>query len=181
MFDQETKASRQGTARANFYQEALRQAKEEKERAAREKTVIRHQEMPWEDCPQGKLKHLVNEKMDTRLRSLDIYMQELPPGGRSGKHRHMAEEYIYVLEGKGYDIHWDVDVEIKDKYDLKVQEQGTRHDWEAGDAIWIPINTAHQHFNADPAKPARFISSTNRVYKLVGFNDLEQLEDAPSS
>jgi hypothetical protein len=33
--------------------------------------------------------------------------------------------------------------------------------------------------NADPARPARFISAQNRIYKAMGFNDLEQLEDAP--
>jgi hypothetical protein len=45
--------------------------------------------------------------------------------------------------------------------------------------IYIPPNTIHQHFNADPERPVRLISATNRIYKACGLNDLEQLEDAP--
>ncbi|HWD22158.1 MAG TPA: hypothetical protein VG591_03410, partial [Burkholderiales bacterium] len=47
------------------------------------------------------------------------------------------------------------------------------------DVIYIPPNTIHQHFNADPERPVRLISATNRIYKACGLNDLEQLEDAP--
>ena len=56
---------------------------------------------------QGLLKHLVNEEMDTRCETVDAYMQIIPPGSRSGKHRQLAEQAFYVLEGKGYDVHVD--------------------------------------------------------------------------
>ena len=45
--------------------------------------------------------------------------------------------------------------------------------------IYIPPNTIHQHFNADPERPARLISAINRIFKNSGLNDLEQMEDAP--
>jgi hypothetical protein len=45
--------------------------------------------------------------------------------------------------------------------------------------IYVPPQTIHQHFNADPARPVRLISVINRVYKNSGLNDLVQLEDAP--
>ncbi|OIQ98771.1 hypothetical protein GALL_192720 [mine drainage metagenome] len=45
--------------------------------------------------------------------------------------------------------------------------------------IYIPPNTVHQHFNADPGRPVRLISAINRIYEKFGLNDLEQLEDAP--
>ena len=54
-----------------------------------------------------------------------------------------------------------------------------RFEWEAGDVIYVPPCTIHQHFNADPARPARLISCINRIYKNSGLNDLEQIEDAP--
>ncbi|MDB5746661.1 MAG: Thermophilic glucose-6-phosphate isomerase, partial [Massilia sp.] len=47
------------------------------------------------------------------------------------------------------------------------------------DVIYIPPNTIHQHFNADPERPVRLISAINRIYQKFGLNDLEQLEDAP--
>jgi len=54
-----------------------------------------------------------------------------------------------------------------------------KFEWEAGDLIYIPPNTVHQHFNADPSRPARLISTTNRIFKQIGLNTLEQFEDAP--
>ncbi len=46
--------------------------------------------------------------------------------------------------------------------------------------IYILPNTIHQHFNADPERPARLVSATNRIYKWSGLNDLEQIENAPT-
>ncbi len=114
---------------------------------------------------QGLLKHLLNEQMNTRMETVDAYMQIIPPGSRSGKHRHLAEECLYVVEGYGYDLHQDCDVEITDKYTWKPQDEIKRFEWEAGDVIYIPPSTIHQHFNADPEQPARLISCTNRIYK----------------
>ena len=117
--------------------------------------------------------------MNTRMETVDAYMQIIPPGSRSGKHRHLAEECLYVVEGRGYDLHQDSDVEITDTYHWKPQERIQRFEWQAGDVIYIPPNTIHQHFNASPDKPVRLISAINRIFKSCGLNDLEQLEDAP--
>ena len=62
---------------------------------------------------------------------------------------------------------------------LTARKEVKRYAWEAGDVIYIPPNTIHQHFNADPERPARLISAINRIFKNSGLNDLEQLEDAP--
>ena len=101
------------------------------------------------------------------------------PGSKSGKHRHLADECVYVLDGRGYDLHQDFDVEITDTYHWTPQEEIKRYEWEAGDVIYIPPNTIHQHFNADPDRPVRLISSINRIFKYCGLNDLEQIENAP--
>jgi len=37
----------------------------------------------------------------------------------------------------------------------------------------------HRHFNADPERPARIISATNRLVRLLGFDWLDQVEEAP--
>ena len=84
-----------------------------------------------------------------------------------------------MVEGRGYDLHQDCDVEITDTYPWKPQDEVKRFEWEAGDVIYIPPSTIHQHFNADPSAPARLISAINRIYKNSGLNDLEQIEDAP--
>jgi quercetin dioxygenase-like cupin family protein len=169
----------QGSSNQNLYQDLLDDAAQAPARNARRKKIVTPEEMPWEMARQGILKHLLNEQMNTRMETVDAYMQIIPPGSRSGKHRHLAEECLYVLEGRGYDLHQDCDVEITDTYHWKPQDEIKRFEWEAGDVIYIPPNTIHQHFNADPDRPVRLISAINRIFKNSGLNDLEQIEDAP--
>jgi quercetin dioxygenase-like cupin family protein len=169
-----------GSKRADFYAKEARARLGDRERERHRRKVVRPEDMPWEDSPQGRLKHVVNAHMNVRVNSVDMYMQELPPGGRSGKHRHMADEILYVLEGRGYDLHWDVDLGLGATYEWKVAPDPSRWEWEEGDLVWIPPNTVHQHFNADPAKPARFLSAQNRMFKHMGYDDVEQIEAAPT-
>lgn len=175
----ESKTWLAGDENAPLYERLLQHAEDAPQRNAGRKKVLKPSEMPWEMARQGLLKHLLNEEMNTRMETVDAYMQIIPAGSRSGKHRHLAEECLYVLEGRGYDLHQDCDVEITDTYFWKPQEEVQRFEWEAGDVIYVPPNTIHQHFNADPERPVRVISVINRIYKQCGLNDLEQIEDAP--
>jgi len=168
-----------GVTHGDAYRRLLEEATDAPQRNAGRKKIVKPADMPWEMSRQGLLKHLINEDMDTRMETVDAYLQILPPGSRSGRHRHLAEECLYVLEGRGYDLHQDCDVEITDTYFWRPQEQVQRFEWEAGDVIYIPPSTIHQHFNADADRPVRLISAINRVYRHSGLNDLEQLEDAP--
>ena len=176
---QEADNWRAGKAKASFYAEALKDAAERPIRDAGRKKIITPDDMYWENSRQGLLKHLCNDQMNARVETVDVYMQIIPPGSRSGKHRQLAEEALYVLEGRGYDIHVDCDVEITDTYHWKPQDEAKRFEWEAGDMIYVPPNTISQHFNLDPDRPARLVSATNRIYKYCGLNDLEQIENAP--
>ena len=175
----ESKAWLVGSQNGALYQSLLNEATQAPTRNAKRKKIVHNDEMPWEMSQQGLLKHLLNAQMNTRMETVDAYMQVIPPGSRSGKHRHLAEECLYVVEGRGYDLHQDCDVEITDTYHWKPQDEVKRYEWEAGDVIYIPPNTIHQHFNASPDKPVRLISVINRIFKACGLNDLEQLEDAP--
>ncbi len=175
----ESKAWLKGSANQKLYEGLLQDAAAAPARNAKRRKVLHPEDMPWEMARQGLLKHLLNEAMNTRMETVDAYMQVIPPGSRSGRHRHLAEECLYVLEGRGYDLHQDCEVEITDTYHWKPQAEVKRYEWEAGDVIYIPPNTIHQHFNADAERPVRLISAINRIYKASGLNDLEQLEDAP--
>jgi quercetin dioxygenase-like cupin family protein len=175
----ESKSWLQGDQQGKYYQGLLDDAEQMPARNSKRHKVVHPENMPWEMARQGLLKHLLNESMNTRIETVDAYMQIIPPGSKSGKHRHLAEECVYVLEGRGYDLHQDCDVEITDTYHWKPQDEVKRYEWEAGDVIYIPPNTIHQHFNADPDRPVRLISSINRIFKYCGLNDLEQIENAP--
>lgn len=124
--------------------------------------VVKGKERPWEDTQMGRLKYLLSSYIPSPLLLYDCYIQEIPPGGRSGKHRHVGEEVHKILEGKGYDIH-----------------NGRKWDWDTEDVVIIPNNTTHQHFNADPKRPARFMAIQSRLYHYVGHGGIEHLEDAP--
>lgn len=175
----EARAWLAGFGNEPLYRQLLDDAASRPQRDAARRKVISPADMPWEMSRQGILKHLLNEHMNTRMETVDAYMQIIPPGSRSGRHRHLAEECLYVLEGCGYDLHQDCNVEITDDFHWRPEERVQRFAWEAGDVIYIPPNTIHQHFNGDPERPARLVSSTNRIFKHCGLNDLEQLDDAP--
>jgi quercetin dioxygenase-like cupin family protein len=175
----EAKAWLKGSAHQDLYQQLLDDATQAPARNAKRKKVVKPEDMPWEMARQGLLKHLLNEAMNTRMETVDAYMQIIPPGSRSGRHRHLAEECLYVVEGQGYDLHQDCDVEITDTYHWTPQPEIKRYEWQAGDVIYIPPNTIHQHFNASLERPVRLISAINRIFKSSGLNDLEQLDDAP--
>lgn len=175
----EAKTSAAGIEGGSFYAEDLVLAKEQA-RARSAPHIVRVEEQIWEDSPQGRLRHIAHPKINPHCHDIDAYIQELPPDGRSGKHRHMAEEFIFFLEGRGYSLHWDVELAgMDDTFHWRIADTPQRFEWEAGDWMYIPVNTAHQHFNLDGDEPARFISATSRIYKFLGCHDLEQLEPAP--
>ena len=139
----ESKAWKRGRNNQRLYQGKLQDAAEAPARNAKRRKVVHPEDMPWELSPQGLLKHLLNEGMNTRMETVDAYMLIIAPGSRSGKHRQLAEECLYVLEGRGYDLHQDCDVEITDTYHWTPVSEIQRFEWEAGDMIYIPPNTIH--------------------------------------
>lgn len=179
MPSEEAKRALSGDKECNYYTEELRKSEQFRKDYKKRKWGITAEDMPWENSPQGRIKHVVNEQMDTKECCLDVYQQLLPPGGQSGKHRHMAEEFFVVLEGKGYDLHWDPQFDAGDEYIWAWTEEPKKYKWEEGDYVYIPPYTMHQHFNADPDKQARFITATNRIVKAMGFNWIDQVENAP--
>ncbi len=142
--------------------------------------VVLAEDMPFENSPDGLIKHLVHERMNTREMCVDAYMQFIKPGSRTGKHRHMWEEVVFVAEGSGYDLHWDIkfDCDVKYKWDWETEPR--RSEWTRGDFVYIPPFSIHQHFNSG-ATEARLIVISNRIVKAMGFNWLDQLENSPDA
>ncbi len=82
--------------------------------------------------------------------TLGIHLSEVPPGGEKQGHRHLDEATFYIVDGRGW-------TELRQDDRAPVQ----RVDWEAGDVVVIPANAWHQHFNADPDRPARQLAFKN--------------------
>ena len=113
--------------------------RDEMERLRRMPRVIKGNEMKWNGGPQRWGKTLLDPHSDI-TQSLHIHYVDLGPEAKSQKHGHQNEALVYILEGKGYEIH-----------------DGIKYEWNAGDLVLIHGGCVHQHFNADPDKPARGI------------------------
>lgn len=168
------------TRHVDYYAKALEASKKFRDEYESRLNVVKWHQMPFERSPDGLIKHIINEEMDTKECCIDIYMQFLPPGGASGKHRHLTEEIFYVVEGNGYDLHWDVRFDCNDKYEWSWDEEPKKFEWSQGDFVYIPPYCAHKHFNADPANEARIVVVNSRILKPMGFDWFEQLENAES-
>jgi mannose-6-phosphate isomerase-like protein (cupin superfamily) len=146
------------------YEYFLRQFQEECYWRQNVPQVIQQRQRTWEQTRNGKILwflHPAHPELQTGMKLFEAYLQELPPGGRSGKHRHLADEVHFVIEGRGYE-----------------EIDGKRWDWEANDAVAVPNLSTHQSFNADPERPARFLVYKSRTFDYASFAGIEHFEDA---
>jgi quercetin dioxygenase-like cupin family protein len=122
--------------------------------------VVRGADCSWESSRQGKLKFYISRWTEVAARGVDVMAQKIAAGECSGEHRHIFEELLLVIKGRGHDLH-----------------EGTQHRWEDGDLICIPPMTAHQHVN-DGKDEALLISVWPRQpgHELLG--GIEQISDA---
>ena len=122
--------------------------------------VIRAADCPWENSRQGRVKFYISRWSEVAARGLDVMAQEIPPGERSGEHRHIFEELLLVVKGRGYDLH-----------------DGTQHRWAEGDLICVPPMIIHQHVN-DGKESARLLSVWPQQpgHELLG--GIEQISNA---
>jgi len=165
-----------GSNSCTFRAEDVAASQEFRQQYETRRNVVSAEEMPFEHSPDGLIKHIVHRRMDTRECCVEAYMQFLKAGERSGKHRHMWEEIIFVVEGAGYDLHWDLKFDCLDKFEWEWAEEPKRFEWKRGDFIYIPPFTNHQHFASEEA---RLIVISNRIVKDMGFDWFDQVERAP--
>jgi quercetin dioxygenase-like cupin family protein len=173
----EKNAALSGDASCTFHADAIAASQEFRNSYESKLNVVKGKDMPWERSPDGLIKHLVNHKMNTRECCVEAYMQFLKPGERSGKHRHMWEELIFVVEGEGHDLHWDMKFDCLDAFKWEWAEVPKKFEWKRGDYIYIPPFTTHQHFAT--TADARLIVMSNRIVKEMGFDWFDQVENAP--
>jgi quercetin dioxygenase-like cupin family protein len=143
------------------------------------KKVVTPADTVWEDTQLGRIRVINSpERTDVRQFSVDVLELDISAGQHSGKYWKMADEVLYVLDGDGYSLHWEVQAEIAEKYYAHIAKQPTRHEVKKGDTLYVPQNTVAQHFAAD-GTPLRLLSAQNRVFKHLGYDKIHYLEDAP--
>ncbi len=121
--------------------------------------VRKAKDIKFIDGPQAYTRHYVEPK-DGITQTFHLHLEEYGPGGKSQKHGHVNEAAFYILDGKGYEVH-----------------DGIRYDWKAGDIAIVHQNCVHQHFNADPVKPARaLVIKTKPMYLFMNMLFQKQVE-----
>lgn len=87
--------------------------------------------------------------MDGAGGTCDTIVEEIVPGGHLKPLRHMYEKAVFILQGQGATTIWN--------------EGGKKHtlEWQRGSLFSTPLNTWHQHFNAQGSEPVRMISLTD--------------------
>lgn len=167
-----------GETYVDFQAEALAASAQFRKEYGDRVNVVKWRDMPFERSPDGLIKHIVNEKMDTVECCIDVYMQLLAPAAATGTSRHLSEEIAYIVEGRGYDLHWDVKFDCVDEFTWEWEEEPKKSEWSTGDFVYIPPYCAHKRFNGDPDNEARIVVVNSRIVKAIGFDWFEQLENA---
>ncbi len=80
---------------------------------------------------------------------ISMFLFEMPPASSTSPQRHLYEEIIYVLEGRG-----STTIESAD---------GHKHTFEWGprSLFAIPLNAKYRHFNGSGSERALFVATTN--------------------
>jgi quercetin dioxygenase-like cupin family protein len=95
------------------------------------------------------------------------YVCELPPGGQTDPQRHLYEEVVYVLSGRGSTT--------------ITTDEGQRHsfEWGTGSVFALPLNTRYQHYNTSGREAARFGAITNLPLVFNVFHNDRFIWDNP--
>ncbi|KRP24797.1 MAG: cupin [Rhodobacter sp. BACL10 MAG-120419-bin15] len=173
----ERQRAKEGAPEVSFYKDALEASKKFRTDYKNRMNVVKYNEMPMERSADGLIKHVINERMDTKECCIDIYMQFIAAGKATGTSRHLTEEIAFVIEGTGHDLHYDVqfdcDVEFQWTWDTKPKT----YEWGPGDFIYIPPYVAHKRVNTSGIE-ARVIVCNSRIMKSIGLDWFDQLEPA---
>ena len=173
----ERQRAKQSVPEVSFYNDALRASQQFRKDYQNRLNAVKSSEMPLERSADGLIKHIINERMDTKECCIDIYMQFIAAGKATGTSRHLTEEIAFVIEGTGHDLHYDVHFECKETFEWSWDTTPKRYEWGPGDFIYVPPYVAHKRVNTS-AVEARVIVCTSRVMKAIGLDWFDQLEPA---
>ena len=93
----------------------------------------------------------------------DTVVEEIAPGGQLKPQRHMFEKAVFILQGQGATTIWN--------------DGGKKHtlEWQKGSLFSTPLNTWHQHFNAQGSAPVRLISLTDAPVVINRYRNLDYI------
>ncbi len=89
----------------------------------------------------------------------NMFLLDIPAGGATAPQRHLYEEVVYVLAGRG-----STTIEAGDGYTHTFE-------WGPNSLFAVPLNTGHRHFNGSGAERALLVSTTTLPLVLNLFHN----------
>lgn len=91
----------------------------------------------------------------------DAHIIEIPAGGQVNPERHMYEELIYVVSGRGSTSVWNG------------QGAKSTFEWQEGSVFSVPLNAWSEHFNGSGSDVVRFYSVTSAPLMMKLFHNMD--------
>ncbi len=96
---------------------------------------------------------------------MDGVIMEIAPGKALVPQRHLYEQLLYVLKGRGHTT-------------LGESKNGPKTQWSEGDLFTVPLNATYRHHNDDSAHPARLLAVTTFPFMMQVFGSLGMINDS---
>lgn len=142
---------------------------EQRARAKDSVWLVRGDDLPWQNNAQGIMRWYMHPHLKSPcISTLNIFVQEIPPGSRSGRMQYPGNMVMFIMAGEGY-----------------TTVDGHKHYWAKGDVVQIPVKpngVVFQHFNSSDEQPCRFICAEPNTVHSAGLDrhgSFEQMEKSP--
>ena len=130
---------------AGLYAEQVAFAMREEQLRRDSKVLVKQKDLVFEPTPMGRMAYVVDPRIGFHSKALGVVMAEIPPGKRSGAHRHLYDEIDLVVGGKG-----------------KVIVEDGEYEFDTLDVLSIPVFQWHQYFNTGD-EPLRILGINTRI------------------
>ena len=136
-----------------LYLDALNFAPREEERRRAGRVHVRGDQLVFEPTRMGRIAPAIEPATGFHVQTIGTLFAEIPPGKKSGAHRHSYEETEYVISGNGYTI---------------VEDQ--RIDWKEGDTLCIQYSPGTSILIPENKRRASWFTTTGHTCKTWAFS-----------
>src|SRR4029077_7819060 len=86
---------------AEMYAEQVAFAMHEEQLRRNSKVLVKQKGLIFEPTAMGNVAYVVDPRIGCHSKAFGVVMAEIPPGKRSGAHRHLYDEIDLIVGGKG--------------------------------------------------------------------------------